>query len=494
MSLQPFLLQLKEILGEENFIMFFVDDGNLIANHEQTTTAIEYIFKEGPKYGYNVQKLKGSICLGSCNGDWELAQLRQREFIDRFGFDKSIVHIHPDDFPDAEEFGEAKASAENNYGMVILGAFVGTDSYVRTNLAKHVDAFEAIIANLERVDRLQYRFLLLRHCFCPKIIYLLRNTRSDLTEGVISAFESFKKRIYLGILEEDSELVDKRVWDQSQLSIEDGGMGLHNTEWIQSTAFAASFLSFYQQSDIRKKFGLDDYLLDGGNKKGVQVKHIMEIEKTFNAFNGLDPSRFPDIATFLSMGGDKSGSVTVQSTLTDYIYKAALTNFNEEHLSGDQKLLAWVTSLRCAESGRWIAAAPKTTKYRFTNKEYQVSIRFRLFLPIPQLVRGISCNCKARAVKNTFNRIDETGHHFVSGCAKTNSRNELHNIMERELASNFRYCGLSVITEELDCFKNTDPNSNKRPDLSIDNTRELDSGEDRNRRLILDFSLTGPIA
>jgi len=65
--------------------------------------------------------------------------------------------------------------------------------------------------------------------------------------------------------------------------------------------------------------------------------------------------------------------------------------------------------------------------------------------------------------------------------------------MERELAYNFRYCGLSVITEALDCFKTTDPNSNKRPDLSIDNAQELDSGEDRTRRLILDFSLTGPL-
>lgn len=34
------------------------------------------------------------------------------------------------------------------------------------------------------------------------------------------------------------------------------------------------------------------------------------------------------------------------------------------------------------------------------------------------------------------------------------------------------------ITEELDCFKIiTDPNSNKRPDLSINNAQELDTGD-----------------
>ena len=99
MTIQPFLLQLKEILGEEDFNMFFVDDGNLVADHDKAKAALMHIFTEGPRYGYNVQKLKGSICLGSCNGDWEMAQQRQQEFIDQFGFDKSIIHIHPDDFP-----------------------------------------------------------------------------------------------------------------------------------------------------------------------------------------------------------------------------------------------------------------------------------------------------------------------------------------------------------------------------------------------------------
>lgn len=161
-------------------------------------------------------------------------------------------------------------------------------------------------------------------------------------------------------------------------------------------------------------------------------------------------------------------------------------------MDGDQKLLAWVTSLRSKEAGRWITAVPKMPKYRFTSREFQTVVRFRLLLPIPQLERGISCTCKTRG-ENSFNRIDETGHHFISGCSKTGLRNELHNVMERELAYNFRYCGLSVITEELDCFKTTDSNSNKRPDLSIDNAQEVDSGEDRTRRLILDFSLTGPL-
>ena len=152
--------------------------------------------------------------------------------------------------------------------------------------------------------------------------------------------------------------------------------------------------------------------------------------------------------------------------------------------------MAWVTSLRSKEAGRWISAPPKTPKNRFTPREFQTIIRFRLLMP--QLRGGISCTCKSIG-KNSFNRVDETGHHFVSGCCKTGMRNELHNMMERELAYNFRYCGLSVITEELDCFKIADPNCNKRPDLSIDNAQELDSGEDRTRRLILDFSLTGPL-
>ena len=59
MTIQPFLLGLREVLGEGNFTKFFVDDGNICADFETMILAIEYILEHGPKYGYHMSLSKG---------------------------------------------------------------------------------------------------------------------------------------------------------------------------------------------------------------------------------------------------------------------------------------------------------------------------------------------------------------------------------------------------------------------------------------------------
>ena len=105
----------------------------------------------------------------------------------------------------------------------MLGAFVGSDEFVKANIMKHVESFETTVENLEKVENLQYRFLLLRHCFAPKLTYLLRNTRSDLTTEIVDKFESYKRRIFCGIIDEDPTLFDNSSWDQIQLAVDNGG-------------------------------------------------------------------------------------------------------------------------------------------------------------------------------------------------------------------------------------------------------------------------------
>ena len=71
MTIQPFLIGLHNILGDENFAKFFVDDGNMCANFDKMVLGIEYILEVGPDYGYILNRNKGAfIFWGSVEWSW----------------------------------------------------------------------------------------------------------------------------------------------------------------------------------------------------------------------------------------------------------------------------------------------------------------------------------------------------------------------------------------------------------------------------------------
>ena len=282
MSIQPFLIGIRDILGLEGFVRFFVDDGNLFGSFEKIMEAIQYVIDVGPRFGYVMSKLKGSLCLGKC-GNWELALARKNQLINTFGLDESIIHIHPDDC----ELEEQRELAAQSYGMKLVGAYVGTDSYIRHNLAIHLDKLQSTVDKLLKVSHLQCRYLLLRYCFCPKIIHLLRNTRPDLTDGIVEVFEKYKKKIFCDILGKDPEHLEDVHWLQSQLQICDGGMGLGNLEWIRHSAFAASFISHYWVTVGVEGFDMTNVLADLDT---VENKHLIAFRESFRFFHQLDPA------------------------------------------------------------------------------------------------------------------------------------------------------------------------------------------------------------
>ena len=53
------------------------------------------------------------------------------EFVTKqFGFNEAIIHIHPNDYADGDE----KVDATSKYGLKMLGAFVGSDEFVKANI------------------------------------------------------------------------------------------------------------------------------------------------------------------------------------------------------------------------------------------------------------------------------------------------------------------------------------------------------------------------
>ena len=151
-------------------------------------------------------------------------------FVERFGMLESIIHFHVDDVGEDDKF-----NAILEYGMMMLGTPVGTDEFVVSKLEKHAEQLTVDADSLMGVTNLQSRYILLRYCFCPKIIYTLRTTRSDLTNDLVETFEKLKRKIFCSILHSGT-LTDSK-WEQCGFAVTDGGMGLGNMNYVQKCIF-----------------------------------------------------------------------------------------------------------------------------------------------------------------------------------------------------------------------------------------------------------------
>ena len=103
------------------------------------------------------------------------------------GIDPGIIKIHPDDILDSNieqlielgyeaqlmNYHEIELDVLKGYGAKVLGSYVGSNEYVKTNLVGKVEKLEYEASLLIEYPDLQQRFQLLRWCFNEKINYLL---------------------------------------------------------------------------------------------------------------------------------------------------------------------------------------------------------------------------------------------------------------------------------------------------------------------------------
>jgi hypothetical protein len=339
-----------------------------------------------------------------------------------------------------------------------------------------------------RVTTRQSRFLLFKYCFCPKIIHVLRTVRPSLTNGLVAKFEILKKKIFASHLGEPPDYLSDITWEQCGFGIGDGGMGLSDMHNVQKSAFASSVIAVYHTS-LKEEFGLERRLdSENAHVHRAGILHLEEFYAIFLEFHRLKPDVFSNIQCFLQIGAEKRE--TVQSILTNYVVREKLALFKAKLIGPHIHLAAWMTSLECPEAGRWLTVVPRCDTFQFNNACYETSLRYRLLLPQRNLVEGTICNCKRKTV------LDVTGHHLVSGCGCYGKRTQHHDSMAYALNGSISYCGLRSVREELGCFRGTDPENGKRPDISVLNplpSEDLVHSQGGTPKLVLDVQITCPI-
>ena len=459
MAIQPFIVGIRNILGNEGFTKWFADDGNSAAPFDTMCEVIEYIIREGPKVGYFMKLTKGTYLLGKCVS-LEEAEARKARLVN-LGLHEDMIIIHPDNLPENSHL----------YGCKVVGTWIGTDEYIVKNLREKMVSLRAEAELLKAFPDPQVQNLMLRWCFSQKITYLLRSTSPHLMEDFIWKFDVLKQEILASIIQCPIHWLDESLWSQCCLNINDGGLGLQASSDVSHAAYIASIVECSDtllhlfptilNSDIPMINALHTSLNRSSNIQGRDTNMTMEEVVTMAA----------------ELKNTKS---TLQNTISDLQSKNTKKLFLEAIT--DTKRIAWITSITDSTSGRWLEVSPKAKHQVFSSAEFRTALRHRMFLPHQFFIPGSKCNCKRKS------NLDPLGHHISTGCNKDGSLLNTHDSLSYCFKDFLNHAGIMARMEELGCFRGSDPNCNKKPDLSLFNYPNC-----LKQKLILDLSLAHPV-
>lgn len=247
MSIQPLLRALRQHLLNNGFwdlslIRFFVDDGNFAAPPEAMLLIMQFLFEHGGQYGYEVSNVKGGFLLGRQPNFQTALQWRER-FINT-GFSEDLIQLHPDNI--AEVNINAARQSRVSFGLKILGSYIGTDEYRLANLRLYVKQLHDIKDKLMEYPDLQGRWLLFSKCFVYKPYHIFRTVPPHLTLELALEFERMKRQVLASVMLLNPEGISDEHYSICNLSLANGGLGLHDVVEVRSAAFLSSMISFSQ--------------------------------------------------------------------------------------------------------------------------------------------------------------------------------------------------------------------------------------------------------
>jgi hypothetical protein len=201
-SIHPLLQRLRDILGPDGFTKWYADDGYVNAPFEKMIQVIEVVKNFGPACGYYVKISKGTYLLGKCS-DLETAIYRKNQLIG-LGLDENTIIIHPENDP----------STQTSYGCKILGSFIGTDEYIRTQLDIKYEKLAIQAESVKEFPNKQAQHLILLYCISAKINHIQRLTPPELTIEFVDKFDNLKRSVFSNII---GHKVSDFTWSQACL-------------------------------------------------------------------------------------------------------------------------------------------------------------------------------------------------------------------------------------------------------------------------------------
>ena len=460
MAIHPFLQKIRNVLGNDGFTKWYADDGNTIAHFDKMTEVIRIVKEEGPKVGYYIKFSKGSYLLGKCATNDEA--IRRRNILVELGLNEETIHMHPDNDP----------QNAIKYGCNILGSYVGSSTYIQSCLEEKLGKLAIEAEAIKNYPNKQVQHLILRLCFSQKINHLQRSIPPEYMTDFVANFDAMKRDIFENIL---GTSISDNKWLQCCLSTNDSGLGYQN---VKNMVYPAYISSLVQCSSTLEELSPTIFSSD------IPMIKSFNASLTANAeLSASNPLTYDDVNLTLIEASKKK--VTLQSMLFGLQRENVITNF--QNSIRDTKHLAWIISLSSPNSkaSRWLDVTPKYQEFKFKDEEFQTLLCYRLMLPQPVFVPESKCYCKPNP------KLDSYGHHLSAGCAKDGTLHKTHDALKLVIKDICNYAGLVTRLEEPRCFQESNPDSNRRPDVSLFNYPFKDPLL-QGRKLIIDVAATHP--
>ena len=510
-ALQPLLSGLQTILGNSGSSLFFVDDGTLVGDPAILTRAIDYLIQQGPRYGFHLNLAKCSYLVGRTSTTVDFTPLTQLGLVD------SIIHQHP-----------VKGGNANAYGFKLLGSFIGSECYIHTQLAEYLAQCTSQFQLLSStISDLQQRLLLFRVSFIHKIDHLFRTLPPHLSYELVGGYNTILRRFMSNFLFDDDSISNNTsltdiTWQQLQLNIQDGGIGLGVTDHLRFVSYLSSYIHcssfiFSHHSRLTPTFSFDNLITNHSpalyDDFCQRIRDIPPPDATSSTLTAIRSWQLRYHNTFIHSSQQQHdilhsiyyclyhiNNITLtipnlfhvsnttnkklQHDLSTFMYTQFFTNFMQSVSSSNNLgFIAHIGSIQNEDSGRWITVSPKFPAYTMSSSDFRVSLLRRCYLAQPSITQGLHCDCSRHPL------LDIQGRHFTTGCNKGSHRIECHDQLKNTINSICRYSGCSTRMEERNCFAtitaDNEDGDGRRPDLTVSNFKNAS-----NKDLLLDICVT----
>jgi hypothetical protein len=339
-----------------------------------------------------------------------------------------------------------RSSGENSYGVVLLGAPLGSDSFIKAFLKKKMFKLNDEIRKLILFDDSHAKWLLFSKVVNNKLNFLLRLLGRKFFAPHFNSINESLKDIFSSII---CCKIDEFAWHQACLDIKDGGFGIPN---IEESAYAAQIAA---ASDCKSVL---DRLFSGTVVDSTDwFQSVQSSLEHINTFI-YDQDNYIVFVDLVTRRFDKFGK---QHYLASFEKINFLDKFKEKMFKCSESDKARMLSLANAHAGDFLYAGSNTSNKVVTSTEFSIMCCFRLGLPLP--ISSTSLRCKICKSSPLFGEKGEHSH----CCPAGGFRLVKHNVIVAAICALTSAAGISTSTSMKNIFP--DSTTGKRPDVKLIN-------------------------
>jgi hypothetical protein len=246
LAVAPLIEQVQQAISDEDtqgIISTIIDDISIATTFDKMVEALNILVEKGKEVGYFINFDKTQYLMSPVDNHNELK--RRMNMLLELGFKEDMIKIHPDSVSfDDKPIVLQERKVE--YGVKLLGAFLGDSEYIKKNLYKKISTLNKEKHNLIKYPHVKNRYLLTKFCFIAKFNYIFRTQYPWHTEHLLPAFDELQGDIALSLFNEDIDHYDENitnfVGEATKLSTRFGSLGLREQQF---TIFSAYFFYNY---------------------------------------------------------------------------------------------------------------------------------------------------------------------------------------------------------------------------------------------------------